>query len=681
MRFPPARQLAAALFALLAVAFDTAARPTTPIAPRNPVTQDEHFRAAAEAYAKGNAAKLASEAQSLKGYILEPYVQYWQLVLRLDSLSAEQVHDFLARAPGTLLAEQLRRDWLKSLAKRGEWRTFEIEYPKAVGEDVELACYALLGRWRRGDESAAEAFRSLWATPRDLPDGCALLAEAQIAAGKLTTGDVWARTRALLQADQVSGAKRTIAQLPPNEQPGGRTIDSARSRPARAIDGAGKLDLKKRANRELLLFALTQTAREDAELAATHWARLQARFSAEDQAWEWGQIATQAARQHHPRALEWFGNAQAVPLPDEQLEWRARAALRDENWAAVRAAVESMTPLGRNEPAWIYWYARALRTLGERERADKLFRRVAGEHHYYGKLALEEIGRPLSIPQRGYTPTAADTDEAAANPSLLRALALFRLGMRAEGLREWNWALRDMDDRQLLSAAEFARRNEVWDRAINTADRTIGLHDFSVRFLAPYRSAFAEQAKLLQLEEHWLLGLTRQESRFNTTIRSPAGAVGLMQVMPRTAKWVAKRMGMKDFSLARIHEPDVNIALGTNYLRFVFDELNASPVLAATAYNAGPGRARKWKADRALEGAIYVETIPFSETRDYVQRVMSNTVYYAALYGGEAKSLKSRLGVIPPRQVGESYEPTITGYPETPETPETPEIPEETAVE
>ena len=218
-----------------------------------------------------------------------------------------------------------------------------------------------------------------------------------------------------------------------------------------------------------------------------------------------------------------------------------------------------------------------------------------------------------------------------------------------------------MDDRQLLAAAELARRNQLWDRAINTADRTVALHDYSLRYLSPYRGQFADRSREQGLEEPWVLGLVRQESRFITDARSAVGAQGLMQVMPATGKWVAKRMGMTSYRPAHVAEVDTNIALGTGYLRYVLDQLEASPVLAAAAYNAGPGRARRWKADIPLEGAIYAESIPFSETRDYVKKVMTNTVYYAALHGGEARSLRDRLGVIPPRQGGESYAPTITG--------------------
>lgn len=632
-------------------------------APRGKTSQDDHFLAAQEAFEKGRAAQLATQAAALRGHVLEPYVEYWTLRLAIDELPTPTARDFLARHNGTLVAEQFRRDWLKALARKQAWDTFEAEAPNITGDDPELACLALQARWRRGDGAALEEFRRVWTSPRDLPEGCHPIAESEIAAGRLTAGDVWGRARLLFEAGQFTGAKRLLGALPPGEAPEERAFDSVRRGAQRFLAGAEKLDLKKRSNRELVLFALARTARADVEVAATHWPRkLQDRFPPEDQAWAWGQLGAHGARQHQPRALEWFASADGIRLRDDQLEWRVRAALREGDWREVRAAIEHMTPLARNEPAWLYWHGRARRALGQTEEGQILLARVAGEHHFYGKLALEELGRSLAIPPRGYTPTASDLAEAAANPGLQRAVALLRLGLRLEGIQEWNWTVRGMDDRQLLAAAEFARSNEIWDRAIFTANQTVGLHDFSVRFPAPYRAVFSEQARSQGLDEAWVLGLVRQESRFSATAKSAAGASGLMQLMPRTARWIAQRLGMKGFSTAQLNDVDLNIALGTSYLRYVLDSVDGHPVLAAAAYNAGPGRARKWKADRALEGAVYAESIPFAETREYVKRVMSNTVYYAALYGGDARSLKARLGVVPSRRSGEGYEATITGY-------------------
>ena len=308
--------------------------------------------------------------------------------------------------------------------------------------------------------------------PRELPEGCVSIAQSEIATGRLATRDIWDRVRLLLEAGQITNAKRAINYLPAEETPDERTLDSIYSKPVRFIERAEKLDLKKRVNRELVLFALTRVARSEADVAASHWTRkLQAPFSAEDRAWAWAHIATQAARQHLPEALEWFALADSFPLKDEQLEWRVRAALREGRWDVVRAAIERMTPPNRNEPTWIYWHARALAAAGNKEAADALLARISGEHHFYGNLALEALSRPLEIPPRDYSPTPEDI--AAANRELMPALALFRLDLRSEAVQEWNWTIRGMDDHQLLAAAEVARRNELWDRAINTANRTL----------------------------------------------------------------------------------------------------------------------------------------------------------------------------------------------------------------
>ena len=231
-------------------------------------------------------------------------------------------------------------------------------------------------------------------------------------------------------------------------------------------------------------------------------------------------------------------------------------------------------------------------------------------------------------------------------------MTLLRLNQRIEGVREWSWGLRGMNDRELLAAAQMARRADVYDRAIAAADRTREEHDYSLRYLAPFSEQVRPAARSQALDDAWVYGLMRQESRFVTSAKSSAGASGLMQLMPATARWVAKKIGLKNYQHGQVNDVDTNLLLGTSYLRLVLESLDNHPVLASAAYNAGPGRARKWRADGAMEGAIYAETIPFSETRDYVKKVISNAVYYAALFDGRAQSIKSRLGTIGPRAAG-----------------------------
>ncbi len=618
-------------------------------------TQDEIFLAARAAAGAGDYDKLAKYEAQLEGHVLAPYVESWKLRARLESSSADEVRTFLTRQQGSFVAEQVRKEWLKLLGKKQQWDLFRAEFPLLVGDDSEATCYALRARWQLQDESALAEARAQWYAPRDLPEGCVPLAEALISRGQFTNRHVWDRIRLLLEVGSVSTAWRTADYLPPKEALDRGQLFGVAAGPQRYLD-AKKKDLSRRPVRELTLFALQRLARADPVAAADYWDnKLRAKFSPEDQGYAWGQLALQAARRNLPQALEWYANADAsgAALAEEQLAWRVRAALRQGNWREVKAAVEKMSPLQRSEPAWVYWLGRAAQAQGNAAEAQTLFARIAGEHHFYARLAAEELGLAFSIPPKGYTPVPEEVAAIARTPGFQRALALYLLGQRFESAREWIWSIRGMDDKQLLAAAEFARQNEMFDRAINTADKTLALHDFSVRYLAPYREALGEKARAQQLEEAWVLGLVRQESRFIAAVKSSAGAAGLMQLMPATAKWVAGRMGMHDYSWARVTDANVNAALGTYYLRHVLDDLDGSPVLAAAAYNAGPGRARKWRDTRALEGAIYAETIPFNETRDYVKKVMNNTMYYAALTGGQVRSLKARLGTIAPRGGGD----------------------------
>jgi soluble lytic murein transglycosylase len=233
-----------------------------------------------------------------------------------------------------------------------------------------------------------------------------------------------------------------------------------------------------------------------------------------------------------------------------------------------------------------------------------------------------------------------------AQPTVQRTLALYRMDLRTDAARDWVWAARKLDDQQLLVAAEIARRNGMYDHAINTADRTVQIHDFSLRYLAPYREALQGYIRKNELEEAWVYGLIRQESRFVYQAKSPVGATGLMQIMPATARWIARQLGMKSYRKALVNQLDTHFKLGTYYMKTVLSSLDNSPVLASAAYNAGPSRARKWRGESALEGAIYAENIPFDETRNYVKKVMSNTMYYSQLFGQPPRSLKQRLGVI-----------------------------------
>ncbi len=614
---------------------------------------DDEFLAAREAFRTGNAARLDKHAAGLKGHLLESYVLYWQLSQRLEQTPVADVRAFLAANRDSPLSEQLRREWLKSLGRRGEWELFDAELPLLVGDDLDITCYSLRSRLRVNAAETLPEARPLWFVARDMPESCTPLFEALAAAGMLSNDDLWTRLRLALEVGQV-GLARSIAQwLPAGQAPGPRVLESIASNPAGYLDRlqASKQapNLKSRAARESVLFAVHRLARTSPSQAAGHWTRLEERFSPDERAYAWGMIGYFGAMRHHPDALDWY--TRAGGLSDLQLAWKARAALRAGDWREVLATIGTMTGRESSEATWRYWKARALKALGRAEEAAELLKPLAAEFNFYGQLALEELGGKITVPA-AWKPREEEVLDMARHAGLRRALALYRLNLRVEANREWLWAIRGFDDRQLLAASEVALRHEIYDRAINTADRTVALHDFQLRYLAPYRDVLNEHTSQLELDEAWVYGLIRQESRFITNARSRAGASGLMQLMPGTAKWVAGKLGLKNWRWARVTEVDTNVSLGTYYLRHVLDTLDGYPVLASAAYNAGPGRARAWRPEFAIEGAVYAESIPFNETRNYVKRVMANASYYAHNFSQPVLPLKQRMGTIAPRQVG-----------------------------
>ncbi len=612
-------------------------------------TADEQFLAARDAARAGDRVKLESLAPELQGYELESYVDYWRLQLDLNTADPMTIRAFLARNEKSYIAEKLRADWLKQLGKKKQWAEFGVEYPLLVQPDQELSCYDLEGRRLRGDASMLDDAMPLWLNLIEPPVSCYPVFEALILEKRVLADGVWARIRRQFEANRSPAARYSMNYLPASQTPDAGTALAVSDKPLPWLVKLTTPISSSRMNRELAALAISRIARNDPRMAAERLGKIENQLQASEKGWAWGQIGWQAAQRHMSEALGWYRKAGDAPLSDEVVQWKVRAALRAQDWGMVRTTIEKMPPALAEQPAWIYWLGRAYRSGGRIEDANTLYAKIAGQPNFYGNLADEELDRPITTPPRATSPTREESAQTAANPGVQRTLALFRVDLRSEGVREWNWALRGMSDRELLAASDIAQRAGIYDRAIAAADRTKNEHDYSLRYLSPYSDQVRPAAKSQSLDDAWVYGLMRQESRFVTSAKSTVGASGLMQLMPATAKWVAKKIGLKGFHQGQVNDTETNVLLGTTYMRLVMESLDNHPVLASAAYNAGPGRARKWRADQPLEGAVYAETIPFSETRDYVKKVMSNSVYYSALFDGKPQSLKNRLGIIGPR--------------------------------
>ncbi|ALK95281.2 lytic transglycosylase [Massilia sp. WG5] len=609
--------------------------------------QDALFLQLREAARANDAGKAAELAARLPNYAIPSYVDYYRLKPRLKDAPNEEVLDFLKRYEGSAIADRLRNDWLLELGRKRDWVNFDRELPLFVkDDDYQVKCYALLSRAVKGQNVARDA-RALLDNPPMYGEACAALVAQLAQSGQFSKEDLLAQLRLAGEMHATGPSRRTALLLGASDTRAAQAVDFPALAMARGIGST-------RAEHEIYLVAIGRMARTSLKLATVALNKNASRLSAEERAIGWSNIALAASLVLAPDAYDDWQRSAGAPLSETQFEWKTRIALRRGDWKTVRATIEAMPADQRALPAWTYWLGRADLAQGRREAAQALFRRIADQNNFYGQLALEELGQQITIPPSAsgpIAPTAPELAQMAANPGFRRALKFFSLRLRFEGTREWNWALRDFSDRQLLVAAEYARQNEILDRMVNTSERTRTEFDYTQRFPAPHNDILHPTAQGLGLDQAWVYGLIRQESRFISDAQSGVGAAGLMQVMPSTGKWVAEKIGMSDYAHGMLSDIRTNILLGTNYLNMVLNNADGSQVLATASYNAGPGRARTWRGllSAPMEGAVFVETIPFEETRNYVRNVMSNATNYAALFEKRPQSLKARLGTITPR--------------------------------
>jgi soluble lytic murein transglycosylase len=592
-------------------------------------------------------------AVSFARHPLAQWVEYWELSNRLAEAQAAEVEAFYSRWAGTYVEDRLRNDWLLELGHRRDWANFARDMPRfRMNDDREVTCYQLLTQHLAGQDVRSAA-RSTWTAQRDADEGCNLLATTLYAAGVLKAEDIFYAMRVAAEFGRPRVAKAAAAIL---GTPTASSVVDLWDNPARFL-------AKKPADSELALLALMRLAAADPG-AAAEWLDKHGpkKLTAGQRPLAWAITARQAAFKLLPEATAYYRNAwRALPAgsdpgwSDDLLAWQVRAALRapaeTDRWALVQQAIAAMSASEQREAAWVYWKARAQQAQarpdaagdGDRASARTLLGSIASQMNFYGKLATEDLGAKVSLPPPPQPLSAAEKQAARAMPGFNRALQLIDLGLRNEGVREWNFTLRGLADRELLAAAQWACEREVWDRCISTSDRTRGEVDMAQRFPMPFRREVLARATEVGLDPAYLYGLIRQESRFVMDARSSVGAAGLMQIMPNTAKWTAKKIGF-DLRADMLADRDVNLMLGASYLKLVLDDFGGSQALAAAAYNAGPNRPRRWREGGPVEAAVWAESIPFNETRDYVKKVLSNAAYYAALLTGQTPSLKTRLG-------------------------------------
>ena len=591
-------------------------------------TQNTPTASNTETVVQPKSTSIPSRRADSESKILSDYSQYQSAIDAAKRGDDAWVQQFLSQASDSAMAENVRNEWLKTLGARGQWDLFRQEFSKlnAAGVAQEVQCYADLSS---GNYSkAAELVR----VTSKLPAGCTRLVESAAASGRLNTNDAWRRVRGLLSNSQTTDARNLAAAL-------GSPFEGG-------AQGATEYSL---------LSVIGKDARKSASAAAT-LSDMESGLSREQRSFAWGVLGHYHAQsQNMPTALSYYGRvSDRKQLTDEQLEWYARAALRLQRWDELASVIQHMPEKLQKDPTWQYWLGRSFAAQGKSSQAKEMYEKAAASgRNFYAVMAGEELGRRINTRNNVSDADAKDVRRMSEDGAIKRALVLFKNSqsngdskMRRQAQAEWRFATRDFNEDNLLTAAQVAFDNQFYDMAINSADRTDHKLNYKLRYLSPFKDLTVHYAAQAGVDPAWVYGLIRQESRFVMGAQSSVGAQGLMQVMPATAREIAGKIGM---SSSELYTMDGNIRMGTWYMADAKRRLQNNEVMATAGYNAGPGRARNWQASSPLEGAIYAETIPFTETRDYVKKVMTNATYYASLFNEPQTSLKQRMGTVPGR--------------------------------
>jgi len=586
-------------------------------------------------------------ASGLRDYPLYPYLQAAALQHDIQQIDRASVESYLAQYPDWIPAADLRRAFLRELARRQDWGTFLALYQPGLGDT--LACDALQARLAGGGTLDFERdLAGLWAKP-NLPDACDPVLAAAHDQGLLTNARLWTRIDRAADAGQAGTIASLVAWLPTAERATAQQLVLALRDPTAALAAASDWPDGTR-QRQAATLALIRLARRQASSADTAWQKLQSRFRFSEA--QRNRIL-QTLALYHATDFDDGALARLIALPaaaqtDGTREWRVRVALAQQDWSAVLAGLDAMPASQRQDGEWQYFRARALAALGHDDEARQLFEAQADKPTFFGFLSADRLDQPYAICPLTLADDPQREQVLLANPGLLRAFELYAVDLPKLARREWTRALQDADPATQRMAADMANRRGWYDRAVFTMSSGDALRLYDLRFPLASQDGLVPQAEQAGIEPAWAYGILRAESAWMSDAQSSADARGLMQLVPATAALVAKRNGFDWGGGDTLYDPVTNIALGTRYLAQMAARFNGSPWLASAAYNAGPNKVDQWLAARGtLAPDLFVATIPYKETREYVARVMAFSVIYDwRLSGDTVVPLANRMGPI-----------------------------------
>lgn len=557
---------------------------------------------------RGNETYFLSVEKHLKSYILYPFLRQAYISRHLIKMDQSEIDHFLKTYPDSQTAQQVYYQWLHVLAQREQWQALIGLYQSPAyptdRENVTLQCLYRTALLETGNPSAAlENIKPLWLVSKTHPKACEPVFQAWKQTGGLTLALILERIQLAALAGNPGLTTQLINLLPKNQQPSSALWQR--------------------------VYAIQQQAKKDPDAALATFKTLKSQFNAQQQGAAIRGLALGFATNGDPRAITWLAQVPASATDLTVQEWRIRMALAHNQWDKVQQFIQALPEKEKQEPVWRYWLARALQATNQSWKANSLYESLANKPDYYGFLANAQLKRPFAYRPPAEKITASDIAAMAKRTGLQRAQELKQINWLSAARREWDFAIRPLNNIQLRAAGQLALKWGWPDRSIVTASKLKNIDDIALRLPIAYRHSVLAEAKAQNIDPSWVFAIMRQESAFMPDVKSHAGAMGLMQVMPATARWLATKTKEPIRTPNEVLQISKNIRLGTQYLQSVLDTYQGNLILATAAYNAGPGRAKKWLALRpALMIDQWIEMIPFNETRKYVKNVLAYTSIY-----------------------------------------------------
>ena len=649
------------LLALQGLISSAYASSDTSIKPLNPITlvaqnfqqnlilaeQRKRFQQAEKAYAKGQFKKFKRLTSSLTGYPLQPYLEYKNLIRRPGSLSRQQINTFLQANDGTIIGDRFRLKMIKHAARVSNWQALLDIYQPGYGVSIE--CHYLKALIKTGQSSLAyPAITNLWLSSKTRPKSCNSPFADWESAGFKTPDLIWQRFKMAMSANNSRLARYLTRSMPKSDAAIARTWLKVHKKPA-LVTSKAILNLKHPEQNAILLHGLKRLSYRDIDLAILTYQQLDVHpFSADQNAELTRHIGLRLAREHKPTANIWLNRVPQSHVNTAVKEWRIRTAIRQADWTFVLKSIARLKLDEQSDYRWQYWWAYANEQLGNTNDALGIYQYLSNKRSYYGFLAADRLDLTYAFEDKPVEPAYDVMEYVKQQPEAIRAREFYLMGKIIPARREWHRLIIQINDEQKLAASKIAQSWNWHDRAIITMGKTRYRDDIELRFPLHLDNKVHNWSNKHNIEPAWTYAIIRRESAFVQDARSSVGAMGLMQLMPNTAKYVARQLKIRYQGRHSLLASNTNIRLGTGYLEAMLEKLNSQHVLATAAYNAGPHRVEKWLPEHQKMDAIrWIETIPFTETREYVSNVLAYMVIYEHRMQREITRLSHRMPQVP----------------------------------